>query len=141
MPKRYFLNPYTATQNIKQDASFWKSKITQIVDEIVQHQKLGRRDLGWWRNKSSLELNIIKSISRQMEGSMSVLPGLDICSGIFRTKSQVRSNLEFWEIIRPRIDIFWNHISVQETDKFGRYHIRKCVFGSFFYPYSYFLSL
>ena len=62
MPKRYFPNPYTATQNIKQDATFWKSKISQIVQEIVQHQKLGRRDLGWWRNKSNHELNIINSI-------------------------------------------------------------------------------
>ena len=103
MPKRYFLNPYTATQNIKQDASFWKSKITQIADEIVQHQKLGRRDLGWWKNKSSLELNIINSISRQMEGSMSVLPGLDICSGIFSTKSQVRS-----ERIEKKLDLLFS---------------------------------
>ena len=62
MPKRYFPNPYTATQTARQDASFWKSKISQIVQEIVQHQKLGRRDLGWWRNKSNHELNIINSI-------------------------------------------------------------------------------
>ena len=46
MPKRYFSNPYTATDHTRKDVTFWKSKISQIVQEILKHQKLDRRDLG-----------------------------------------------------------------------------------------------
>merc|ERR1712079_452353 len=44
MPKRYFSNPYTATDHTRKDVTFWKSKTSQIVQEILKHQKLNRKD-------------------------------------------------------------------------------------------------
>ena len=48
MPKRYFVNGFVGKESLHEviDKTFVTGRISEIVDQIITRQKVGRRDLG-----------------------------------------------------------------------------------------------